>query len=56
VKLSQIRALLKQHGYKTTAEIDRVDVKREDGKVVGAHVMLTDGRVAYLPVAEGGAS
>lgn len=52
MKLSQIRALLKHYGFKTTAELDRVDVKRENGKVVGAHVMLTDGRVAYLPVTE----
>jgi hypothetical protein len=52
MKLSEIRALLKRHGHKTTAEIDRFDVKREYGKVIGAHVMFTDGTVAYLPVTE----
>jgi hypothetical protein len=52
VKLSHIRALLKQHGYKTTAEVDRVDVKRAFGKVTGVDVMLTDGSVAFLPVTE----
>ena len=48
--LTELRALLKAHGYKTTAAIDRVDVKREHGAVVGADVMFTDGTVAYLPV------
>jgi hypothetical protein len=50
VKLSAIRALLKQHGHKTTAEIDRFDVKRAAGEVIGVDVMLTDGTLAYLPV------
>ncbi|WFR66625.1 hypothetical protein P9139_18045 [Curtobacterium flaccumfaciens] len=48
--LTQIRALLKAHGYKTTAEIDRFDVKRTAGQVAGVDVMFTDGAVAYLPV------
>lgn len=48
--LATIRALLKTHGYKTTAEIDRFDVKRAAGEVIGVDVMLTDGTVAYLPV------
>ena len=47
---SELRALLKAHGYKTTAAIDRFDVKREHGAIVGADVMFTDGTVAYLPV------
>ncbi|MCM3521767.1 hypothetical protein [Curtobacterium sp. P97] len=50
MKLSAIRALLKQHGHKTTAEIDRFDVKRAAGEVIGVDVMLTDGTLAYLPV------
>ncbi|UXZ57076.1 hypothetical protein [Curtobacterium sp. Arg-1] len=50
MKLSEIRALLKANGYKTTAEVDRFDVKRTAGKVIGVDVMLTDGTVAYLPV------
>jgi hypothetical protein len=50
VTLTQIRALLKANGYKTTAEVDRVDVKREHGAVIGIDVMFTDGEVARLPV------
>jgi hypothetical protein len=50
MKLSAIRALLKQHGHKTTAEIDRFDVKRAAGEVVGVDVMLTDGTITYLTV------
>lgn len=50
--LSQIRALLKQHGHKTTAEIDRIDVKRAYGAITGVDVMLSDGTVTFLPVDE----
>jgi hypothetical protein len=53
VTLTQIRALLKQHGYKSTAELDRFDVKRIAGQVIGVDVMLTDGTVAYVPVETG---
>jgi hypothetical protein len=52
VKLSQVRALLKKHGHKTTTEIDRFDVKRAFGKVTGVDVMLTDGTIAFLIVDE----
>lgn len=52
MKLSELRALLKQHGYKTTAEVDRFDVKRAAGQITGVDVMLTDGTIAYLPVEE----
>ena len=50
MKLSAIRALLKLHGHKTTAEIDRFDVKRAAGVVIGVDIMFTDGTVAYLSV------
>lgn len=50
MKLSAIRALLKQHGHRTTAEIDRFDVKRAAGDIIGVDVMLTDGTIAYLTV------
>jgi hypothetical protein len=52
VKLSAIRALLQKHGHKTTAEIDRFDVKRAAGEVIGVDVMFTDGTVTYLHVEE----
>lgn len=51
MKLSEIRALLKANGFKTTDAVDRVDVKRHHGEVVGADVSFADGRVAYLTVA-----
>ena len=54
--LTRIRALLKQHGHKTTAEIDRIDVKRAFGVPTGIDVMFTDGTVAFLPVTEEPAS
>ncbi len=50
MKLAKIRALLTAHGHKTTAEIDRFDVKRSAGTIVGVDVMFSDGNVAYLPV------
>ena len=50
VKLSEIRALLKKHGHKTTAEIDRFDVKRAFGDIISVDVMFTDGTIASLPV------
>lgn len=50
MRVCAIRALLKQHGHKTTAEIDRFDVKRAAGVIIGVDVMFTDGTVAYLPV------
>lgn len=50
MKLSAIRALLRQHGYKSTVEVDRVDVKRAAGEVVGVDVMFSDGAVGFLPV------
>lgn len=52
MNLSQIRALLKQHGHKTTAGIDRFDVKRAFGKATGVDVMFTDGTVTFLPLPE----
>lgn len=52
MKLSEIRVLLKQHGYETTTEIDRFDVKRAAGDIIGVDVMLTDGMVAYLSVVD----
>jgi len=53
MKLSEIRALLTAHGYSTTAELDRVDVKRAAGAVIGVDIMFTDGTVAYLPTETG---
>jgi hypothetical protein len=50
--LARIRALLKQHGHKTNAEVDRIDVKRAYGVITGVDVMLADGTVAFLPVEE----
>jgi len=50
MKLSEVRALLTAHGYSTTAEIDRFDVKRAAGAVIGVDLMLSDGTVTYLPV------
>jgi hypothetical protein len=50
--LPQIRALLKQHGHKTNAAIDRIDVKRAYGAITGVDVMLSDGTVTFLPVEE----
>ncbi|MBF4597190.1 hypothetical protein ITJ50_00850 [Curtobacterium sp. VKM Ac-2889] len=49
--LTKIRALLSANGYKTTLEIDRFDVKRAAGAVIGVDIMLTDGTVTYLPTA-----
>lgn len=48
--LTELRALLKANGHKTTAAIDRADVKRDHGVVVGVDVMFSDGTVAYLAV------
>jgi hypothetical protein len=48
--ITQLRALLKAASYKTTAEIDRFDVKRAAGAVIGVDLMLSDGTVTYLPV------
>ncbi|MBO9039864.1 MULTISPECIES: hypothetical protein [Curtobacterium] len=53
--LARIRALLKQHGHKRTAEIDRIDVKRALGAVTGVDVMFPDGAVVFLPVEEASA-
>lgn len=53
MKLSDLRALLKRAGIKTTESIDRLDVKRAAGEVIGVDVMLTDGTVTYLPVETG---
>jgi hypothetical protein len=52
VTLTQLRSLLKAAGYKTTVEVDRFDVKRAAGQIVGVDVMLTDGTVAYLEAKE----
>ncbi|WIE65941.1 hypothetical protein DEI99_005225 [Curtobacterium sp. MCLR17_036] len=49
MKLSELRALLIASGLKSTAEIDRFDVKRAAGAVIGVDVMFTDGTVTYLP-------
>lgn len=51
--LIELRALIKAHDYKTTAEIDRFDVKRAAGVIIGVDVMFSDGTVAYLPVEAG---
>lgn len=51
--LSEIRKLLIAAGYKTTAEIDRFDVKRAAGAVIGVDIMFSDGNVAYLPTETG---
>lgn len=48
--LTEIRALLRARGYKSTVAIDRFDVKRDHGAVTGVEVMFTDGTVAYLSV------
>lgn len=53
MKLSEVRALLTAHDYPTTAELDRVDVKRAAGAVIGVDIMFTDGTVAYLPTETG---
>jgi hypothetical protein len=53
MKLSEIRASLLKQGHKTNAEIDRFDVKRAAGAVIGVDVMFTDGTVAYLPTETG---
>lgn len=50
MKFSEIRALLLKNGHRTTAEIDRFDVKRAAGAVIGVDIMFSDGTVAYLPV------
>ncbi|WP_396289416.1 hypothetical protein [Curtobacterium sp. KT1] len=50
--LSEIRGLLKQRGYKRTKAINRVDVKRDRGTIIGADVMFTDDTVTYLPAAQ----
>lgn len=48
--LSKLRSLLVATGYKTTAAIDRFDVKRAAGAVIGVDLMRSDGTVIYLPV------
>jgi len=50
MKLSEIRALLKRAGIKTTESIDRIDVKYFAGQPTGIDVMLTAGGVMYIPV------
>ncbi len=50
MKLSEIRALLKRAGIKTTDPIDRIDVKYHAGTAIGIDVMLTAGGVTYIPV------
>ena len=52
MKLSEIRALLKRAGIKTTAPIDRIAVKYFAGQAVGLDVMLTAGDIIYIPVEE----
>lgn len=52
MKLSEIRALLKRAGIKTTVSLDRISVKYEHGTAVGIDVMLTTGGVTYMPVEE----
>lgn len=52
MKLSDIRALLKRAGIKTTEPIDRIAVKYFAGEAVGLDVMLTAGGVVYIPVEE----
>ncbi len=49
---SEIRALLLKLGHKATTEIDRFDVKRAAGAVIGVDVMFTEGTVTFLPVEE----
>lgn len=50
--LTQIRALLKSIGVKSTVSIDRVDVKYLNGEPIGIDVMLTDGGLHYIPTEE----
>lgn len=50
MKLSEIRAALKDAGYQANASVDRISVKYEHGKVAGIDVMLTDGGLAYIPI------
>lgn len=50
VKLSDIRALLKSAGIKTTEPIDRIDVKYFAGQPTGIDVMLTAGGITYIPI------
>lgn len=52
MNLTQLRALLKEHGHKTTVEIDRFDVKRSFGAPVSVDVMFTDGNVESYPIEE----
>jgi hypothetical protein len=54
MKLSEIRAHLKAAGYKTTDEIDRIDVKRQNGVTTGIDVMFTSGEVAFIPASAAG--
>ena len=46
--LTELWTLLKSHGYPTNESVDRIDLRREHGEVVGAEVMFTSGEVAYL--------
>lgn len=50
MKLSEIRALMLKHGHKTTAEIDRFDVKRAADAVIGVDLMLSDGTATCTPM------
>lgn len=50
--LTQIRALLKQHGHKTNVEIDRIDVKLAYGATTGVDVILADGTVIFLTASD----
>lgn len=46
--IQQLIALLDRHGYLSDTAIDRFDVKRAAGEIIGADIMFTDGTVAYL--------
>lgn len=48
--LTMLHALLKAHGHRNAAAIDRAGVKREHVATVGVDVMFTHGTLAYLAV------
>lgn len=50
--LTEMRTAIKEAGFPTNIDIDRVDVKREFGAIVGLNLMFENGNVAYVPVAQ----
>lgn len=47
--LAEVRAAMKDAGYKSTVDIDRFSVNRVDGKPTTIDLMFTDGNVATIP-------